>query len=72
MPPNDPQHLEADGISVSLTHSELNVTSVVAKVKSSKAGAIVLFAGCVYPTHLQLSLTTDLQVRLVTTSVESL
>lgn len=47
MPPNDPQHLEADGVSVSLTHSELNITSVVAKVKSSKAGAIVLFAGCV-------------------------
>ena len=41
----DPQHLEADGILVSLTNSELDIASTIASVKSHKAGAIVLFAG---------------------------
>ncbi|KAL8831315.1 MAG: hypothetical protein Q9191_000934 [Dirinaria sp. TL-2023a] len=33
------------GIIVSLTHSPLDITDVVASVKSSQAGAVVLFAG---------------------------
>lgn len=34
-----------EGISVFLTHSALDLSSVVASVKSPKAGAVVLFAG---------------------------
>ena len=44
---DEPQRLEAEGVSVTLTNLELDVTSVIAKVKSPKSGAIVLFAGCV-------------------------
>ena len=36
---------EEEGISVALTHEILNPTLVMNKVKSPKAGAIVLFAG---------------------------
>lgn len=42
---DDQQQLLADGISVSLTHSPLNIPFIIASVKSPKAGAIVLFAG---------------------------
>ncbi len=45
MLPDEPQHLEAEGTSVSLTYAELDIPSVIANVKSPKAGAIVLFAG---------------------------
>ena len=36
---------EEEGISVALTHDILNPTLIMNKVKSPKAGAIVLFAG---------------------------
>lgn len=36
---------EEEGISVALTHELLNPLHVMNKVKSPKAGAIVLFAG---------------------------
>ena len=49
MPPDEPQQIETEGISVALTDSELNIPAVVEKVKSPKAGAIVLFAGCASP-----------------------
>jgi len=41
----DPQQLVGEGVSVSLTHSPLNVLSTMTSVRSPKAGAIVLFAG---------------------------
>ena len=55
MPSDEPQHLEIEGVFVALTNSELDIPSVIAKVKSPKAGAIVLFAGSVYtpPTKTQ-------------------
>ena len=41
-----PNHLhEEDCISVALTHDKLNPLTIMASVKSPKAGAIVLFAG---------------------------
>lgn len=40
-----PQGLEDNGVSVSLTYGPLDVSSVVASVRSPRAGAIVLFAG---------------------------
>ena len=49
MAPEEPQHLEAEGVSVALTNSALDIPSVIANVKSPKAGAIVLFAGCFTP-----------------------
>ncbi|KAL8700815.1 MAG: hypothetical protein Q9224_000789 [Gallowayella concinna] len=39
------QQLQHDAISVSLTHSALDIPSVLASVKNPKAGAVVLFAG---------------------------
>ena len=36
---------EEEGISVALTHDTLSPTLIMNKVKSPKAGAIVLFAG---------------------------
>lgn len=42
---HDQQQLLEEGISVSLTHSPLDIPLIVASVKSPKAGAIVLFAG---------------------------
>ena len=41
----DEEQQEEDGISVALTHETLNPTLAMTKVKSPKAGAIVLFAG---------------------------
>ena len=37
--------LTEEGVSVSLTHSQLDITSTLSMVKSPKAGAVVLFAG---------------------------
>lgn len=37
--------LEEENIHVELTYSHLDVTSIINRVKSPKAGAIVLFAG---------------------------
>jgi hypothetical protein len=37
--------LEEENIHVEITYSHLDITSIVSKVKSPKAGAIVLFAG---------------------------
>ncbi|KAL8909551.1 MAG: hypothetical protein Q9171_004996 [Xanthocarpia ochracea] len=37
--------LQDEGISVVLTHSALDIASVIADVKTPKAGAVVLFAG---------------------------
>lgn len=39
------QRLEEDGISVALTHEKLAAEAAMNAVRSSKAGAIVLFAG---------------------------
>lgn len=39
------QSLEDEGISVSLIHDTLDVSTILTSVKSPKAGAIVLFAG---------------------------
>ena len=47
-----PQHLADEGVSVSLTHSTLDIPSIMAQVRSPKAGAIVLFAGITI--HLEL------------------
>ena len=41
----DPRQLNAEGVSVSLTHSPLDVLSTMASVRSPKAGATVVFAG---------------------------
>lgn len=43
--PAEPQQLTADGLSVSLTYCPLDTPSILASVKSPKAGAVVLFAG---------------------------
>ncbi|KAI9819276.1 MAG: Molybdopterin synthase catalytic subunit [Pycnora praestabilis] len=40
-----PQRLEEPNIHVELTHAHLDVISVMNRVKSPKAGAVVLFAG---------------------------
>jgi molybdopterin synthase catalytic subunit len=40
-----PVHLEEDGIFVALTHETLDAVAIMNKVRSPKAGAIVLFAG---------------------------
>ena len=39
------QSLSEESIYVSLTYDELNATKAMARVKSPKAGAVVLFAG---------------------------
>ncbi|KAL8863620.1 MAG: hypothetical protein Q9178_000303 [Gyalolechia marmorata] len=39
------EQLQDEGISVVLTHSALDIPSVIADVKTPKAGAVVLFAG---------------------------
>lgn len=51
---HEQQQLLAEGISVSLTHSPLDIPFIIASVKSPKAGAIVLFAG---PPHFILPCT---------------
>ena len=43
--PNPYHRVEEDSISVTLTNSILNPLAIMAEVKSTKAGAIVLFAG---------------------------
>ena len=45
MPPDEPHRTKAEGVLVALTHLELDIPSVIASVKSSKAVAVVLFAG---------------------------
>ncbi|THY77382.1 Molybdopterin biosynthesis MoaE [Aureobasidium pullulans] len=42
---NTPTELEEDGVFVALTHDTLDAASIMNKVRSPKAGAIVLFAG---------------------------
>lgn len=39
------QQLAEHGVTVALTHSTLDIPSIITTVKSSKAGALVLFAG---------------------------
>ncbi|CAD0041645.1 unnamed protein product [Aureobasidium pullulans] len=41
---NTPTELEEDGVFVALTHDTLDAASIMNKVRSPKAGAIVLFA----------------------------
>jgi len=41
----EPMYKEDENIHVELTHDHLDVNSVMNRVKSPKAGAIVLFAG---------------------------
>ena len=43
------QELQEDNCYVALTHDHLDYTSMVDRVRSPKAGAIVLFAGKVNP-----------------------
>jgi hypothetical protein len=40
-----PMYLDDEDIHVELTYDHLDITTIMAKVKSPKAGAIVLFAG---------------------------
>ncbi|RMY97412.1 hypothetical protein D0864_04789 [Hortaea werneckii] len=40
------QSLTSEGVYVSLTYDELDASKAMARVKSPKAGAVVLFAGC--------------------------
>lgn len=40
-----PTEFEEDGIFVALTHDTLDAVAIMNKVRSPKAGAIVLFAG---------------------------
>ena len=42
---SDLEPIKDDGVVVSLTHLPLDINSVIAHVRSPKAGAIVLFAG---------------------------
>ena len=42
---NAPTHFEEEGIFVALTHDTLDAVTIMNKVRSPKAGAIVLFAG---------------------------
>ncbi|THW12062.1 Molybdopterin biosynthesis MoaE [Aureobasidium pullulans] len=42
---NTPTEFEEDGVFVALTHDTLDAVSIMSKVRSPKAGAIVLFAG---------------------------
>ena len=44
------QSLTSEGVYVSLTYDELDASKAMARVKSPKAGAVVLFAGTC--THL--------------------
>lgn len=45
---SEPRSIRDDDIAVSLTHSPLDIMEVISEVKSPKAGAIVLFAGCLF------------------------
>ena len=49
------QQLSDDGITVALTHSQLDITAATSAVKSPKAGAIVLFAGNEFPSQRTLT-----------------
>lgn len=40
-----PTEFEEDGVFVALTHNTLDAVAIMNKVRSPKAGAIVLFAG---------------------------
>jgi molybdopterin synthase catalytic subunit len=42
---NTPTQFEEDGVFVALTHDTLDAVAIMNKVRSPKAGAIVLFAG---------------------------
>lgn len=42
---SSPTKIEEENIHVEITYDHLDVNSVISKVKSPKAGAIVLFAG---------------------------
>ena len=64
----NPDVRSRDGIHVELTHSNLNITSIINTVRSPKAGAIVLFAG-IYRMHYNPYLSNDPKVRLVTISL---
>lgn len=47
--PNPRYRQQEESISVTLTHDILDPLSIMAEVKSPKAGAIVLFAGRLSP-----------------------
>ncbi|KAL8917137.1 MAG: hypothetical protein Q9172_005972 [Xanthocarpia lactea] len=64
------EQLQDEGISVVLTHSALDIPSVIADVKTPKAGAVVLFAGTTRDnfdgkvvTHLEYSSYSPLALR---------
>jgi molybdopterin synthase catalytic subunit len=42
---NTPTEFQEDGVFVALTHDTLDAVAIMNKVRSPKAGAIVLFAG---------------------------
>jgi len=47
-------------IYVSLTYDELDATKAMARVKSPKAGAVVLFAGTIFSSSSHTTITTRL------------
>lgn len=47
---------EEENIYVALTYDHLNATAIMDRVKSPKAGAVVLFAGMTYPTKQKCSI----------------
>ncbi|KAK6383281.1 hypothetical protein LTR65_010265 [Meristemomyces frigidus] len=51
------QSLSEDSLYVSLTYDELDAAKAMARVKSPKAGAIVLFAGCTRDTFQSKTVT---------------
>lgn len=44
-PPPPPQLVSVDNVHVELTYEPLNITATLDRVRSPKAGALVLFAG---------------------------
>lgn len=44
-PTSPPTKIEEENVHVEITYNHLDITSTISKVKSPKAGAIVLFAG---------------------------
>jgi hypothetical protein len=49
---SSPTKLEEESIHVEITYDHLNINSIISQVKSPKAGAIVLFAGELFPPTL--------------------
>ena len=70
--PDPALHREEECVSVTLTHDDLNPLSIMAEVKSPKAGAIVLFAGTLSVPYSTPLPSQSYQVLHVTTSMARL